>query len=394
MFRPLTRFSFTLIGLVLLLGLFASGCQAAGKPVVQPPQSRWQVQPILAESWQFYKDRFLINGERVESNNYGGTISEGQSYALLKAVWMEDPATFQRVWSWTRREMRRPHDALLGWRWGERENGTSGLIEVENATDADQDIAYALLLAGERWGRTEYIRDARRIIADLWRLDVAEIGGRHYLVPGTWEGFRQEYLSLNPSYMAPYVYRKFAQYDTTNAAGWTALADQTYDVLEACADLTRPGLPPNWCAVPWDAQPGTLPIMFSDRQGEGARDFSYDAFRVFWRMAMDARLSPAPGRARAQAFLQKHRHLLTYWEQHQSLPEGFAPDGQPIGDPPTSGFSLSAALAQSHVLDPSRDAGLYQAMLAPHYHPEGYWFNDYNDFLHSVIWLHLYTLTL
>lgn len=397
-FIMLKPFSTLGIWILLAAGCFAClslffGCHAAD--LADRNDSQWRVQPLLKESWTFFKGRFLVDGNHVVSNTYGGTISEGQSYAMLKAVWMDDPQTFEKVWQWTRRELKRPHDALLGWRWGEREDGTTGLLEIENATDADQDIAYALLLAGERWRQPAYIADARRIIADLWRLDVAAVGGRYYLVPGTWEGFREEVLTLDPSYLAPYVYRKFAAYDPAHATGWNSLADGVYDTLEACSALSRTGLPPNWCAVPWGAPTGKPhPVRFSDKQGEGARDFSYDAFRVFWRMGMDARLSPAPGRDRARAYLRRHQALITYWREHGTLPEGFSPEGQALGDVPTSGFAMAAALAQNHALDPAGDAALYRQMLAPHYHSEGYWFNDYNDYLHSVIWLHLYTLSL
>lgn len=356
--------------------------------------SEWQLKPLLQESWQFYKGRFLVDGAHVVSNTYGGTISEGQSYALLKAVWMNDPATFKKVWDWTRVNMKRPHDALLGWRWGDGQFGTNkGLMEVENAADADQDIAYALLLAGEKWNNPAYTQDALRIIRDLWRLNVQLLDGVYYLVPGTWEGFKQEYLTLDPSYFAPYVYRKFAQYDKAHSAGWNALADDIYDTLEACTNLTQPKLPPNWCAVKWQDDHRGSRIIFSDRQGDGARDFSYDAFRVYWRMAMDAKLSPAPGKARAAAYLRKHRFLLDYWHAKHIMPEGFTAAGQPRGQE-TSGFAMGPVLVLNHFDKPGLDGRLYREMLAPHYHSDGYWFNDYNDFLHSVIWLHLYALSL
>jgi endo-1,4-beta-D-glucanase Y len=356
------------------------------------PQPAWNLQATLRESWTFYKGRFLVDGAHVVSNTYGGTISEGQSYALLKAVWMDDPQTFERVWTWTKQNLKRPGDHLLGWRWGQRKDGTDGLIDSENATDADQDIAYALLLAGERWKNPAYTRDGLNIASDLWALDVEEIDGRYYLVPGTWDGFHWEYLTLDPSYFAPYVYRKFAEYDQVHAEGWRKLADDMYDTLEACTALTKPGLPPNWCAVKYQADGGPR-LTFSDRQGDGARDFSYDAFRVYWRMAMDAKLSPSPGRERALAYLQKHRFLLDYWRKHHLMPEGFTADGQPRGTE-TSGFAMGPLLVLNHTQFPAGDAALYQATLGPHYQPDGYWFNDYNDFLHSVIWLHLYALSL
>lgn len=383
-----------LVNLLLGVLVIAQDWEPAvfGKSDLREAAFEERLPALLEESWAFYKGRFLVDGAHVVSNTYGGTISEGQSYALLKAVWMNDPETFRKVWTWTKANMRRPDDHLLGWKWGDRPDGAQGLIENENATDADQDIAYALLLAGEQWHEPAYIQDAKAIIGDMWRLNVQELDGHYYLVPGTWEGFKWEYLTIDPSYFAPYVYRKFAQYDRAHAEGWTRLADDIYDSLDACTNLTALKLPPNWCAVKWKAD-GDPRIIFSDRQGEGARDFSYDAFRVYWRMSMDAALSPAPGRDRAKAYLKSHPYLLTYWSRNRIMPEGFTAEGQPRGNE-TSGFAMGPVLVLNHFSNPAGDGALYQAMLAPHYHSDGYWFNEYNDFLHSVIWLHLYSLTL
>jgi len=407
----------------LLIATLGTACALTPTHTPQPTaQSEfaapWNLRQLLQDSWGFYKGRFLVDGAHVVSNTYGGTISEGQSYALLKSVWMNDPATFRKVWTWTKFHMKRPHDHLLGWRWGDGQFGTRlGLMETDNAADADQDIAYALLLAGKQWNEAAYTADGLAIVQDLWRLNVQEIDGRYYLVPGTWQGFRQEYLSLDPSYMAPYVYRHFALYDKAHAAGWTQLADDTYDTLEACTALTKPQLPPNWCAVKWQDDHQGPRIIFSDRQGAGSRDFSYDAFRVYWRMAMDSKLSPAPGRERARRYLQQHQFLGQYWNQNRLMPEGFTAEGaprNPTGRPENSGFAMGPVLVLNHFavtipnLSPDSrktfrmpvinqnfsDAELYRQTLAPYYHPEGYWFNDYNDFLHSVIWLHLYALSL
>ena len=265
-----------------------------------------------------------------------------------------------------------------------------GLIETETATDADQDIAYALLLAGEQWHRPDYTQAAKAIIADLWTTSVQEVRGKYYLSPGTWEGFHDpQALTINPSYMAPYVYRRFARADTQHAVGWLALAQNVYPTLNACTALITPKLPPNWCAV----ELKTGEITFSDAQGDGARDFGYDAFRVFWRMAMDAQLDNSGGSGAARRYLAEHSALHQYWQQHNTLPEGFAADGTPHPTSP-SGFTLSALLSQQHVVAPQQDALMYRRLLKPDYNRQGYWFNDYNDYLHSVIWLHVYTLTL
>lgn len=350
-------------------------------------------QTILQDSWTFYKGRFLKDGSHVVSNTYGGTISEGQSYAMLKAVWMDDPATFRRVWEWTKKHMARPQDSLPGWHWGQKEDGSEGLLQMETATDADQDIAYALLLAGEKWNEPSYIEDAKTLIRDLWAVAVRQINGKYYLMPGDWEGFFQEYQTMAPAYFAPYIYHRFAEVDPEHADGWRQLANDIYDTLEACSNLTANKLPPNWCAVTYVGEGETPQIVFSDKQGSTSRDFGYDSFRVYWRMAMDAKLSPSPGRERAKTYLQRHHYLLTYWQFKKRIPEGFSPDGKPLGNA-NSGFTMGPLLITAEYNQPSATQAIYRQTLAKHYNPEGYWFNDYNDYLHSVIWLHLYGLAL
>jgi endo-1,4-beta-D-glucanase Y len=454
----------------------------------------------LHESWAYYKTKFMTDQiTHVVSNNYGGTISEGQSYALLKAFWMNEPKTFDGIWQWTKRNMMRSHDHLLGWKWSDgapdwfgRNTQPRGLIESENATDADQDIAYALLLAGKKWKRPDYTQDGLAMTQDIWRLNVQQVNGRYYLLSGTWEGFSEGgVLTVNPSYFAPYVYQTFALYDKEHAAGWKQLANDIYDTLEACTRLTQPGLPPNWCAIETqskparapesqkseasksdmapkateakkvkmpsaEATPATIqtektashpvsekhikdkaagqpsqtgkseqaakeppsvnngaktavsklpPMILSDLQGPGSQDFSYDAFRVYWRMAMDAKLSPPPGREKALSYLKRHPFLLQYWAKNHFSPEGFTAEGKPR-DKKHSGFSAGPVLIVNHAThlnakntpltreQARQEKRLYNQVLGKHYHRAGYWFNDYNDFLHSVIWLHLYALQL
>jgi endoglucanase len=240
------------IGLINLLLAGMVIWQKSGMTFFQAAQSEpvpaeIPFQKVLHESWTFYKGRFMKDGERVVSNTFDGTISEGQSYALLKSVWMNDPETFRRTWQWTKTHMVRPSDHLLGWRWGKKKDGSEGLLNTESATDADEDIAYSLLLAGEKWNKPEYTEDAKAMINDIWQVSVRKINGKYYLLPGDWEGFGWEYITLDPAYLAPYVYRKFAEYDTAHS--WNQLADDSYDTLEACSNLTAHKLPPNWCAI-------------------------------------------------------------------------------------------------------------------------------------------------
>jgi len=49
----------------------------------------------------------------------------------------------------------RKTDSLSAWSWGELANGVTAPIDFNNASDGDICIAWALLLARERWNLPE-----------------------------------------------------------------------------------------------------------------------------------------------------------------------------------------------------------------------------------------------
>ena len=95
----------------------------------------------LSALWSFYKQTYIQNGRVVSLDENGITTSEGQGYAMLRAVWSNDRATFNTVWAWTKQQLQVRDDKLFAWKW----KGT--VLDRNSATDADTDIALALILA-------------------------------------------------------------------------------------------------------------------------------------------------------------------------------------------------------------------------------------------------------
>ena len=76
--------------LVLLALAFASPAAAGSSAATGPP-----AKDPLAETWRAYVSRFVEADGRVVDPKAGGiTTSEGQAYALLRAVWMDDRPVF------------------------------------------------------------------------------------------------------------------------------------------------------------------------------------------------------------------------------------------------------------------------------------------------------------
>jgi endo-1,4-beta-D-glucanase Y len=176
-----------------------------------PPQ---ELTRVLAASWQGYRQQFISpDGRVVIPERGGGTISEAQAYALLRAVWAGDDATFGRVYAWTYQNLARP-DHLLSWHWGRRNDGAWGVLDANTASDGDLDYALALVLAARRgWrappGQPDYLAEARQVAASILTQEVAALpDGTLILTPGNWHEAGPPYL-LNPSYFSPAAYRLF-----------------------------------------------------------------------------------------------------------------------------------------------------------------------------------------
>ena len=133
---------------IWLLGLMVLAVGACGEPQPSPRE----VDRVLTASWQSYRQQFISPAGRVQiPERDGGTISEAQAYALLRAVWAADQGAFAGVYAWTHDHMSRP-DHLLAWHCGRRTSGSWGVLDANTATDADLDYALALVLAARGAG--------------------------------------------------------------------------------------------------------------------------------------------------------------------------------------------------------------------------------------------------
>lgn len=267
----------------------------------------------------------------VDKQQQNITTSEGQSYTMLRAVWIDDKPTFDKSWNWTQANLKQPNSALFSWLYGLKPDGSYGVLSerggVNSASDADIDIALALYLASIRWNQPRYREIALTIIEDIWRQEVIIINGKPVLASNNVEKDNPDQIIVNPSYFAPYAFRKFAQLDTSRA--WLDLVQSSYDILErsTAANLDRSStanLPPDWITV--DRQTGEIKPITS---GNLTTNFSYDAFRIPWRIAVDWQWNQEP---RARTYLTKLQFLNTQWQSTQRLAAIYSHDGLIIGD--------------------------------------------------------------
>src|SRR5512141_864020 len=190
-------------GFLLVLAAALLACGHAGP---RPAEDRARARDELSALWSLYRYTHVQGGRVVAHDEGGITTTEGQAYAMLRAVWANDRTAFEEVWRWTRQNLQVRGDRLLAWRWKDR------VLDRNAATDADQDAALALVLASRRFGEPRYLDEARGLLADIWAREVVVVAGRPFPTGGNWAP-AERWPTLHVAYLAPYAYEVFAEVD-------------------------------------------------------------------------------------------------------------------------------------------------------------------------------------
>ena len=198
-------------------------------------------------AWRAYKLRFIsAQGRVIDSGNGGISHSEGQGYGLLLAVAAKDRDAFERLWGWTRANLFVRGDALAAWRW--EPNQRPAIADINNASDGDILLAWALTEAAEAWRDPTYRVAARRIAVEIGRKLVLWQAPRGpLLLPGS-AGFtledRNDGPVVNLSYWVFPAFQRLAlvapEYDWAQLgrAGLSLLAESKHGPLTLAADWT------------------------------------------------------------------------------------------------------------------------------------------------------------
>ena len=187
---------------------------------------------------------------------------------MLFSVYMNDKATFDGIWKYEQKHL--DPKGLMHWKISASDT-TAG---ANSATDADEDIAFALVMADKQWGGYTTVAN------DM----LTKVAANDFGADGTIKG-GDMYVAVNPSYLAPAFYRVFAAYTSGDArTRWTTILDKSYALLAAAANATT-GLVPDWSAGP-----------------ATNTSYTYDATRTPYRIALDYCWSGEP---RAKSFSDK-----------------------------------------------------------------------------------------
>ncbi|HTQ06411.1 MAG TPA: glycosyl hydrolase family 8 [Polyangiaceae bacterium] len=249
------------------------------------------------------------------------TVSEGIAYGMLIAVMLGEQALFDALYGYALAFAN--ERGLMCWYVapdGERALGTGA------ASDADEDIAWALVMADRQWGGRgalgeSYLDHARRQIDRIWEHEVDHADFPFLFKPG--DEWRPGV--FNPSYFSPHQYRLFAE--VSGNRDWLNVVDRGYDAVAAslndASNNRENGLVPAWCdarGVPLEAFPGA------------ETNYQTDSARLPFRLAQDFAYYAD---RRARAYVEKTSSFFAALGA-AAVGDGYHTDGRPCPDRKTA----------------------------------------------------------
>ena len=263
-----------------------SGLQTrTGFPIASPgawgscikPQGPSADAKYLVPAYNQWKATFVKNNAVIRPENANDAVSESIAYGMLIAVNMNDQALFDSLYSfWT------GHIAagtLMTWCipgvGGGGGTGSACSASGGSATDADEDAAFALLMADKAWGGS-YKSKAMTMISDIWSKDIDSgtmlpKGGSNYAAPTGTSGTG----ITNASYFAPAYYKAFKAAGDSN--NWDGVVTALYKAIGTIAGSN--GLIPAWC--------GNSCTVAASNGASTDTDYQYDSHRIPMRLALD-----------------------------------------------------------------------------------------------------------
>ena len=220
------------------------------------------LQAFGQSDWTQFKSAYIENGRVIDKGQNDISHTEGQGMALLLAVQNNDPATFSQVWNWTKSNLQVRDDKLFAWSWSPK----AGVNDINNASDGDVFIAWALSRAYTKWNEPSYLFAAIQVSQSIRAKLLRKTTKGTVLLPGVIGFEKPEYLKLNLSYWVFPAINELSILDPANE--WEELRVTGLKLIEE-AKFGKWQLPSDWIKLEGEK----ISSVDGDR-------FGYDAVRI------------------------------------------------------------------------------------------------------------------
>ncbi|WP_288800319.1 glycosyl hydrolase family 8 [uncultured Fibrobacter sp.] len=227
-----------------------------------------------AQSTGYYKEQCKVSDATESSMRFRGcTVSEGIGYGMLIAAFHNDVETFNRLWVYNKGFRTYAGTVLMPWiNYSFHYNQ----IDYSSATDADLDIATALILMYYKTGIADYLADALVIANAIWN---EEVNPSNLLLYSGNTSMWTENPTYNLSYFSPVELRLFAMIDANH--DWMGVLNAGYAYMQS-VQAKGTGVFPDWSDGSGSA--------VNPPNGSGTSTywtFNKESVRIPWRIAWD-----------------------------------------------------------------------------------------------------------
>jgi endo-1,4-beta-D-glucanase Y len=223
---------------------------------------------LLDQFEKYLKSYYEENGSqaRIKFDEDQYTVSEGIGYGMILCVYFSNAnksyqSQFDKLWAYYKAHS---NNGVMDWKI----QGFGGAVGTGGATDAEEDVAFALVMASYQFEDSKYLSDAKTLIAKMRQSEFAS-DGRHK-VGNQWDPY------LNPSYVSPAAYEIFK--DVDDASFWSKAISTNYDIVLGNRNSST-GIPSGW------ANMGSPYGPITGNNGYNFAGYDYDAVRAPWRWA-------------------------------------------------------------------------------------------------------------
>jgi endo-1,4-beta-D-glucanase Y len=237
----------------------------------------------LEKTWEGIKKRNIDAYQiscvhRPYSETPNDCVSEGIGYGMILALYSNDQKYFNLIWEAAEQYM------WNGQNYDWHIDIYGNKVDVGAATDAEEDIAFALISADnlvkqnlwQQHNNPTYGERAQNILNSMWDLRMISYGKN--VAPGaSWGGDN----FVNPSYFSPGWYRIFAKFDNQQH-DWNTVINNCYTTLLNNVGVNN-GLVPDWISPTGQYYDGSFGY---NTYGNGKYLFK-DAIRTLWRISTD-----------------------------------------------------------------------------------------------------------
>ena len=277
-----------------------SATQTAHNNTILSHWSDWKTNYVTSVGAGSGKRRVLFDGTPGQVQGNPATywsVSEGQGYGMLLAVYFGDQGLFDDVFAYFKSKL--SSNGLMGWKI----DGAGTVLDTNNASDADEDVAAALCLAAKRWGgssRFSYASEANVLINNLKLYDFWPDG---WVKEGNWDGQPGDAVHVgNTSFFMPAWYRLYKE--NTGDSFWDTAISKGYSIMSQVAHPVT----------------GLFPVGLSYTAATGIANtpaptevYQDDAVRIPWRVGLDWLWN---GDSRAKALMSKLGRVLRRSDQY------------------------------------------------------------------------------